>query len=61
MVQYRSVYENNTEDPRLPSVTPKFRRALYTVGLLLKHFDFSQKELYEGLPVSDFIGCSREY
>lgn len=51
MVQYRSVYENNTDDPRLPAATPRFRRALYTVGLLLKHFDFSKEELYEGLPV----------
>jgi cohesin loading factor subunit SCC2 len=57
MVQYRNVYENDMQDHRLVQATPKFRRALFTVGLLLKHFDFSKKDLYEGLPVrfqSDF-------
>ena len=55
MVQYRSVYEENTEDPRLVQATPKFRRALFTVGLLLKHFDFSISDLYEGLPVCQIV------
>jgi cohesin loading factor subunit SCC2 len=55
MTQYRSVYEANSEDARLAAATPRFRRALFTVGLLLKHFDFSKEELYTGLPVSAAI------
>jgi hypothetical protein len=29
--------------------TPFFRRSLFTVGLLLRHFDFGPEELYAGL------------
>ena len=56
MSKYRQVHENNPEDPRLPDSLPKFRRALFTVGLLLRHFDFDNKEIYEGLKVNiDFL------
>ena len=52
-VKYKKLHEANPSDPRLAErgnmVT--FRRALFTVGLLLRHFDFSQKELYDGLQV----------
>ncbi len=53
MTRYRTVYEENPKDPRLAGKTMhSFRRAMYTVSLLLKHFDFTQEELYSGLPVS---------
>lgn len=31
---------------------PFVRRALFTVGLLLRHFDFTDKDVIEGLDVS---------
>lgn len=31
---------------------PLVRRALFTVGLLLRHFDFTDKDVIEGLDVS---------
>merc|ERR1712223_813335 len=44
-VKYKKLHEANSKDPRLMErgnmVT--FRRALFTVGLLLRHFDFHQK------------------
>ena len=59
-VKYKKLHEANSKDPRLMErgnmVT--FRRALFTVGLLLRHFDFSSKELYEGLQVRFFLICS---
>jgi len=51
MTQYRNHYERNPKDPRLDQVTPKFRRSMFTVGLLLKHFDFSNPDVYSGLEV----------
>ena len=56
-VKYKKLHEANPSDPRLTEqrnmVT--FRRALFTVGLLLRHFDFSQKELYDGLQVFRYL------
>ena len=34
---------------------PFFRRALFTVGLLLRHFDFTDKDVIQGLEVSMFV------
>ena len=56
-VKYKRLHEANPKDPRLADrgnmVT--FRRALFTVGLLLRHFDFSSKEVYDGLQVSLYV------
>ena len=46
---FRRTHAANPSDPRLPRSVPMFRRSLYTVGLLLKHFDFTREELYAGL------------
>ena len=43
------VHEKDPADPRLAKATPFFRRSLFTVGLLLRHFDFTLEELYAGL------------
>jgi cohesin loading factor subunit SCC2 len=51
---YRAVYENDASDPKLKfkrSVVT-FRRAMFTVASLLRHFDFNVKAVYEGLAVS---------
>eukprot|EP00092_Neocalanus_flemingeri_P037508 GFUD01040842.1.p1 GENE.GFUD01040842.1~~GFUD01040842.1.p1 ORF type:complete len:1343 (-),score=395.27 GFUD01040842.1:539-3985(-) len=46
---FKKVHEKDPADPRLAKATPFFRRSLFTVGLLLRHFDFSLEELYTGL------------
>ena len=55
MSKYRQVHEKDPEDPRLPESLPKFRRAMFTVGLLLRHFDFDNKELYHETQVSVIV------
>jgi cohesin loading factor subunit SCC2 len=49
LVSYKKVHEKDVEDARLAKATPFFRRSLFTVGLLLRHFDFGLEELYAGL------------
>lgn len=51
MSKFHQVHQQNPNDPRLSESLPKFRRAMFTVGLLLRHFDFSKEEIYQGLPV----------
>jgi cohesin loading factor subunit SCC2 len=53
MSRYREVHEEYALDPRLikPATITAFRRAMFTVSLLLRHFDFSKEELYLGLQV----------
>jgi len=46
---FKKVHEKDPEDPRLAKATPFFRRSLFTVGLLLRYFDFTQEDLYTGL------------
>jgi cohesin loading factor subunit SCC2 len=59
MEMYREAYKANPKDPRLSdSTVARFRRAMYTVSLLLRHFDFSQEDLYSGLSVST-LQCFR--
>ena len=52
MSKFKEAHEKDPEDSRLPSSLPRFRRAMFTVGLLLRHFDFKTAEVYEGLEVS---------
>ena len=49
LIQFKRAHEKDPGDPRLPANSPMFRRSLFTVGLLLRHFDFTQEELYAGL------------
>ena len=53
MTKFKNVHEKDPEDPRLPSSLAKFRRAMFTVGLLLRHFDFGTPEVHQGLEVSN--------
>ena len=50
IVEYKKYYIENNSNPRLEATKPFFRRALYTVGLLLRHFDFNNEEVRCGLP-----------
>jgi hypothetical protein len=49
---YRRDYERDPTLPALVKSRPFFRRALFTVGLLLRHFDFTDKDVIQGLDVS---------
>lgn len=50
LTEYKAFYEKNPANPVLIKNRPFFRRALFTVGLLLRHFNFTDKEVIEGLP-----------
>ena len=54
MTKFEKVHRTDPNDPRLSDSLPRFRRAMFTVGLLVRHFDFSKENLYQGLPVSFF-------
>ncbi|KAK7086913.1 hypothetical protein SK128_008836 [Halocaridina rubra] len=48
--EYKKLNEDNPQNPKLETCKPFFRRALYTIGLLLKHFDLKSEEVRCGLP-----------
>jgi len=48
--EYKGLHERNPDNPKLVQHRPFFRRALFTVGLLLRHFDFTVEEVRHGLP-----------
>ncbi|XP_016839309.1 nipped-B-like protein [Nasonia vitripennis] len=50
MRDYKKVFEKDQNDPVLVKYKAFFRRALFTVGLLLRHFDFTNPQVIEGLP-----------
>ncbi|XP_014208560.1 nipped-B-like protein [Copidosoma floridanum] len=50
LTTYKSYYEQNPDNPLLQKFKPFFRRALFTVGLLLRHFDFTDLQVIDGLP-----------
>ncbi|KAG8234266.1 hypothetical protein J437_LFUL006511 [Ladona fulva] len=50
LTEFKLVYEKEPSDPRLLKCRPFFRRALFTVGLLLRHFDFTNPEVRQDLP-----------
>ncbi|XP_028045102.1 LOW QUALITY PROTEIN: nipped-B-like protein B [Monomorium pharaonis] len=49
LTEYKSFYEKDPTNPMLIRCRPFFRRALFTVGLLLRHFNFMDPEVIEGL------------
>ena len=53
MSKYRLFHESNPDDPRCKDrkTLATFRRALFTVSSLLRHFDFKEEALYSGLKV----------
>jgi cohesin loading factor subunit SCC2 len=52
LTDYRRDYERDPTLPGLVKLRPFFRRALFTVGLLLRHFDFTDIDVIQGLEVS---------
>ncbi|XP_076249024.1 nipped-B cohesin loading factor [Calliopsis andreniformis] len=49
LTEYKSFYEKDPTNPMLLKYRPFVRRALFTVGLLLRHFNFTDAEVIEGL------------
>ncbi|XP_020300798.1 nipped-B-like protein A [Pseudomyrmex gracilis] len=49
LTEYKLLYEKDPKNPSLLKWRPFFRRALFTVGLLLRHFNFTDPEVIEGL------------
>ena len=49
LTEYKSHYEKDPKNPILLRYRPFFCRALFTVGLLLRHFNFTDPEVIEGL------------
>lgn len=49
LTEYKLMHERDPGNPKLVQHRPFFRRALFTVGLLLRHFDFTNEEVREGL------------
>ncbi|XP_059489671.1 nipped-B-like protein isoform X2 [Neocloeon triangulifer] len=47
---YKQLHLKDRNDPRLAQHKAYFKRALFTVGLLMRHFDFTIPEVNEGLP-----------
>ena len=45
LTEYKLMHERDPDNPRLVQHRPFFRRALFTVGLLLRHFDFTDEEV----------------
>lgn len=52
LLKYKDLLDNDPLNPMLIKYRPLFRRALFTVGLLLRHFDFTDKEVIGDLAVS---------
>ncbi|XP_017893232.1 nipped-B-like protein B [Ceratina calcarata] len=49
LTDYKSLYEKEPSNPALMKYRPHVKRALFTVGLLLRHFNFTDPEVIEGL------------
>lgn len=49
LTEYKLIHERDPNNPKLSQHKPFFRRALFTVGLLLRHFDFTDNEIRDGL------------
>ncbi|XP_068082252.1 nipped-B-like protein isoform X2 [Anabrus simplex] len=49
LTEYKRLYEVDPTNPLLIKCRPYFRRSLFTVGLLLRHFDFTDKDVIKGL------------
>ena len=52
IVDYKKYSEENPQCPKLETLKPLFRRSLYTIGLLLKHFNLKDETVRCGLQVS---------
>ena len=45
LTEYKQLHERTPDNPRLVQHRPFFRRSLFTVGLILRHFDFTNEEV----------------
>ena len=52
MQMYRRAHEADKANPQLARAQATLRRAMFTVSLLLRHFDFNDEAVYAGLRVS---------
>lgn len=52
ITNYKSLIEGGLEKHKNPDYRKYFRRALFTVGLLLRHFNFKDPDVIGDLPVS---------
>ena len=50
---YRRAHEADKANPQLGRAQATLRRAMFTVSLLLRHFDFNDEAVYAGLRVRD--------
>ena len=57
MIRFQEVHQKDPDDKRLSENLSKFRRAMFTVGLLVRYFDFSKEQLYQGLQVIRVKRC----
>ena len=51
MQMYRRAHEADKANPQLARAQATLRRAMFTVSLLLRHFDFNDEAVYAGLRV----------
>ncbi|XP_037089456.1 nipped-B-like protein B [Pollicipes pollicipes] len=52
---YKLMHEQQPNNPTLEKHKPYFRRALFTVGLLLRYFDFGDEQVRKGLNVLETL------
>jgi len=45
------LFKENASDTRLNDNRPLFRRSVYTIGLILRYFDFKSPSIYGDYPV----------
>lgn len=55
ITNYKSLIEDGHDKHKNPKYRKYFRRALFTVGLLLRHFNFKDPDVIGDLPVSVYI------
>ena len=53
MQMYRRAHETDKANPQLGRAQATLRRAMFTVSLLLRHFDFNDEAVYAGLRVRE--------
>lgn len=52
LIQWKHGWQTNPDMMRTTPRRPQFRRALFIIGLLLRHFDFTDLNVIQGLPVN---------
>lgn len=52
LLNQTKMVRDDPNDPKLGDGRPRLRRAIYTMGLFLRYFDFTHQDVYGDLPVS---------